>query len=50
MKRISWIAQYGFRSERSCDQAINAVDKTLATKPINYVIEADIKGYLLLYE
>jgi len=41
---------YGFRSERSCDQAINAVDKTLATKPINYVIEADIKDYILLYE
>ena len=35
---------------RDCDHPINAVDKTLATKPINYVIEADIKGYLLLYE
>jgi RNA-directed DNA polymerase len=36
---------YGFRPERSCHQAINAVDKTIMTKPINYVIEADIKGY-----
>jgi RNA-directed DNA polymerase len=36
---------YGFRPERNCHQAINAVDKTVMTKPVNYVIEADIKGY-----
>jgi group II intron reverse transcriptase/maturase len=36
---------YGFRPERSCHQAINAVDKTIMTRPVNYVIEADIKGY-----
>ena len=36
---------YGFRPARSCHQAINAVDKTIMTRPINYVIEADIKGY-----
>ena len=36
---------YGFRPERSCHQAVNAVDKTIMTKPINYVIEADIKCY-----
>jgi len=36
---------YGFRTGRSCHQALNAVDKTIMTKPINYVIEADIKGY-----
>jgi len=36
---------YGFRPERNCHQAINAVDKTIMTKPIGYVIEADIKGY-----
>lgn len=36
---------YGFRPERNCHQAINAVDKTIMTKPIHYVIEADIKGY-----
>jgi len=36
---------YGFRPNRNCHQAINAVDKTIMTKPINYVIEADIKGY-----
>jgi RNA-directed DNA polymerase len=36
---------YGFRLARNCHQAINAVDKTIMTKPIGYVIEADIKGY-----
>lgn len=36
---------YGFRPERNCHQAINAVDKAIMTKPIGYVIEADIKGY-----
>jgi len=36
---------YGFRTARNCHQAVNAVDKTIMTKPINYVIEADIKGY-----
>ena len=36
---------YGFRPERNCHQALNAVDKIIMRKPINYVIEADIKGY-----
>ena len=36
---------YGFRPARNCHQAINAVDRTIRTKPINHVIEADIKGY-----
>lgn len=35
---------YGFRPGRGCHQAINAVDKTIMTKPVNHVIEADIKG------
>lgn len=35
---------YGFRPGRGCHQAINAVDKTIMTRPINHVIEADIKG------
>lgn len=37
-------SSYGFRPGRDCHQAINAVDKTIMTKPINHVIEADIKG------
>lgn len=36
---------YGFRPGRSCHGALNAVDKTIMTHPINHVIEADIKGF-----
>jgi len=36
---------YGFRKGRSCHQAVNAVDKTIMRRPINHVIEADIKGF-----
>jgi group II intron reverse transcriptase/maturase len=36
---------YGFRPGRGCHQAINAVDKTIMTKPINHVIDADIKAF-----
>lgn len=36
---------YGFRPGKNCHQAINAVDKTIMTKPINHIIEADIKGF-----
>ena len=36
---------YGFRPRRGCHQAINAVDKTIMARPINHVVEADIKGY-----
>ncbi len=36
---------YGFRPNRNCHLAINAVDKTIMAKPINHIIEADIKGY-----
>ena len=35
---------YGFRPGRSCHQALNAVDKTIMTRPVNHVIDADIKG------
>jgi group II intron reverse transcriptase/maturase len=36
---------YGFRPGRSCHQALNTVDKTIMTKPINHVVDADIKGF-----
>jgi len=36
---------YGFRPRRGCHQAINAVDKTIMTQPINHVIDADIKAF-----
>jgi group II intron reverse transcriptase/maturase len=36
---------YGFRPGRGCHQALNVVDKTIMTQPINHVIDADIKGF-----
>lgn len=36
---------YGFRPVRSCHQALNAIDKTIMTKPINHIVDADIKGF-----
>ena len=36
---------YGFRPGRSCHQALKAVDETIMSKPVHYVIEADIKGF-----
>ena len=36
---------YGFRPNRSCHQAIKAVDKAIMKRPINHIIEADIKGF-----
>jgi len=36
---------YGFRPNRNCHQALNAVYTTITTKPINHIIEADIKGF-----
>jgi group II intron reverse transcriptase/maturase len=55
-KGIAWILEviyeadfldcsYGFRPNRSCHQAIDAVDKLIMTKPINHIVEADIKGF-----
>jgi group II intron reverse transcriptase/maturase len=55
-KGISWILEaiyeadfldcsYGFRTGKDCHQALNAVDKIIMRKHIDYVIEADIKGY-----
>jgi RNA-directed DNA polymerase len=36
---------YGFRPRRSCHQALQTVDRTIMTEPVNYVIEADIQGF-----
>ena len=55
-KAIAWILEaiyeadfldcsYGFRPGRSCHHAINVVDKLIMTKPINHIVEADIKGF-----
>lgn len=36
---------FGFRPKRSCHDAINAIDKMIMSKPINYVVEVDIRRY-----
>ena len=36
---------YGFRPQRSCHQALKAVGKLINDRPINHVVEADIKGF-----
>ena len=36
---------YGFRPKRSCHQALKAVNDTVMSKPVNHIIEADIKGF-----
>lgn len=55
-KAMSWVMEaiyeqdfhedsYGFRVGKSCHQALKRVDDLIMTKPINHVIEADIKGF-----
>lgn len=36
---------YGFREGRSCHQAIREVNQLIMTKKINFIVDADIKGY-----
>lgn len=36
---------YGFRQDRNCHTAISKIKKTIMTKPVNYVLDADIKGF-----
>jgi len=36
---------YGFRPNRNCHTAINALDKFVMTKPVNFVVEVDIKNF-----
>lgn len=36
---------YGFRAGRGCHQALRSLDKIIMTKPINHIIDADIKGF-----
>jgi RNA-directed DNA polymerase len=37
---------YGFRPGRSCHDALRALSVTVEFKPINHIVEADIKGFL----
>lgn len=36
---------YGFRPGRSCHQAVKAINKAVMNKPINYIVEVDIKKF-----
>ena len=36
---------YGFRPGRSCHQVIKIIDNTVMTEKVNYILEADIKGF-----
>jgi group II intron reverse transcriptase/maturase len=36
---------YGFRPNRSCHDALQVLDKAVMTKPVNYVVDMDIKEF-----
>ncbi|MGL9725788.1 MAG: reverse transcriptase domain-containing protein [Wolbachia sp.] len=36
---------YRFRSGRSCHQTVKTVDKAVMHKPVNYIVEVDIKKF-----
>ena len=36
---------YGFRKGRSCHDVVRFINQTVMTKKVNYVLEADIKGF-----
>jgi group II intron reverse transcriptase/maturase len=36
---------YGFRPRRSCHDALRALSQTVENAPINFIVEADIKGF-----
>ena len=38
-------SSYGFRPGRDCHKALNELDKTLMTKPVNAVVEVDIEKF-----
>lgn len=36
---------YGFRENRSAHDVVRFIDREIMSKPVNYVLEADIKGF-----
>jgi len=36
---------YGFRPKLSCHDAVKALNKEVMSKPVNYIVEVDIKGF-----
>jgi len=44
-ERIFLNCSYGFRPNRSCHEAIKQLDKTIMENKVNYIVDADIKGF-----
>ena len=44
-EKIFLDCSYGFRPQRSCQDAIRELDKTIREKRVNYIVDADIKGF-----
>jgi len=38
-------ASYGFRPNRGCHDALDMIDKTIMTQPVNYVVDMDIAKF-----
>lgn len=38
-------SSYGYRRDRGCHQALDAVSRAIAAKPVSYIVDADIKGF-----
>lgn len=36
---------YGFRPNRNCHDVVRHINQTIMTKKVNYIVEADIKGF-----
>lgn len=36
---------YGFRPNRNCHDVVKYINQTIMTKKVNYIVEADIKGF-----
>ncbi len=36
---------YGFRPNRNCHDVVRYINQTIMTKKVNYIVEADIKGF-----
>jgi retron-type reverse transcriptase len=36
---------YGFRASKNCHHALDKVDKIIMREPVEYIIDADIKGF-----
>jgi retron-type reverse transcriptase len=37
---------YGFRPGRSCHQALSVLGQIISTRKVNWILDADIRGFL----